>query len=208
MSSRYVWNRNALTAQETNKVSGSAYNNAFNFMNFDPADKFWGWKRDSWQTSYYVITNGPIITNSSTAYVPYSISNGKFVVNSPTRRTLTSSNLVYDQTNYTSIVYTDDRIVDWDVYFGINQSGTNSYDRLYHVTTKNTGYRNPEDWGVAVTVDNELPTEMAITGSDDFTYTGSILRLAQGTLVDSVSNAASTAYPPQNYDSKLAKIWP
>lgn len=204
MSSRYVWNRNSLAAQETDQVSGSGYSN-HSLMNFDPADKFWGWTTSSSSSSYYVITNGPIITNSSTAGSPYRISNGKFVVNSPTRYTLTSSTLVYEHNGWTPIVVADE-VTSWNVYFGINQSGSNSYDRLYHVTMRNTGYQVPNQFRIELTVDNTgHSTEMALdmSGMDDFAYTGSILRLAQGALVGTISNATSNAYPPQNNRAKI-----
>ena len=190
MSTRFVWGRNNLTAQngQTKEVGLDG-----NLRIIVRANVDW---RVSGDFSLRFVYPYPVVYTGPS----YSISNGKFVVSSATRNTVDDNE---DTVAILSVPEGDTETA----YFGVSSSGQNSFDYLYRIT-----YTAPGLSGAPLSIRLEpdksegayIRTSMgAVSGLDGSGYSMTIVK---GSASGNVSNAASSTYPPCDAAGRITSI--
>lgn len=200
MSNRYVWNRFSLIAETdySTDLSESPYS-----LEIDAEDAFWAWiYNGSYPMSEYDLRDGPVYIRYGTSY---GFSNGKFTINGGLVATVPNG--------YTAPFIISPGVASYDYYIGFSKTaGTNSYDAIYRmrVSKSSSADDNPQiRFGVRSNNDT-TPSLSAFYFVNDYSSSSQGWRLlpAKGSASGTVSNSGASTYPPRDYVSKSARIWP
>ena len=186
MSNRYVWERFNLGERRTNVVSDD--------------DDFNPW---------FYLTEEADLANESSLLVTYGTSYSRdgavFRVSPATDITLNNRN---DWTIYSETIDDQDAQIPFDMYFYIN--GRNS--RVYHfagaVTTNSAAYVDAQLMLQPDRSNERLEFFNGGANSQSKYSAHEMRRIVKNNRNGTVSNSASSTYPPRDYVSKFARIWP
>ena len=182
MANRYVWKRysvNATAEQTINMPNGWYGPYAFEIISPD----FASW---SYYSGFYSL-NTTVYANVGNGY---SLNNGKFSIKNPTAVTMTKGNYSYRfYTEYSN---------SGSIYVGFSSSSTsNSYDKIYYVTaTGSQDYTQTRfdlecsGGSSVIGISTEVGGNSSFSSASAKRYTA-----GQGSLIGTVSNSSSSAYP-------------
>ena len=190
MSNRYVWARSNLAAQQLEVYNiDVSRNNLTAYLEQD--NVFWN-----------VTYRNQKVQNSTTIYVKigtsYTFANGGFSVTGdtkfftipPTRTDYTSFETYwhYDFPNMSD---------DYDIYVGISNTNTNSFEYLYYISRERNSWSSPDALSLRSQRGENpisyLHVHNSMQNSDK--GTGITYIVAKGSAAGTVSNASSGAYP-------------
>ena len=190
MSTRFVWGRNNLTAQNGQQEEVGLGGN-LNIIERGNVD--WRVTGDivlMFAKPYPVVYSGPY----------YTITNGRFVVSSATRYTSNDGKTV----QIMSVPDGDSETA----YFGVSSSGQNSFDYLYCITYAANSLDQlyvrlepDKSWGAHIRTN-----QGSVTAS--FEGSGYSMTIVKGSASGNVSNAASSTYPPRDNCVLSYRYWP
>lgn len=186
MSNRYVWTRFNLGEYKTNVVSDGD--------NINP---------------WFYLTEEADLANESSLLVTYGTSYSRdgavFRVSPATNVTINNRN---EWTIYSETIDDPDAQIPFDMYFYIN--GRNS--RVYHfagaVTTNSAAYVDAQLKLRPDRSDEKLDFFNGGANSRSTYSAHEMRRIVKGSANGTVSNSGASTYPPRDYPSKSARIWP
>ena len=210
MSERFVWERSNVSAQKTAGTGTSVYAVTVNCLE---EDVFWDTERSG---AYYEIINGPVYFIYGSGYT---IANGGLQITGAGVTTISngtrSSNGRFNLTVVPGAEHEGGPVsVDW--YIGISKSrvSTQAFSHIYRLRgTISWNYGTGINYIEGLCLYGSSTTQLCIrdnAGSSDVTSISNsgIYSISKGPSNGTVSNAAASTYPPQNYASKSARMCP
>ena len=212
MSNRYVWERSTITNGVVDTATIASFQSTSN--------------NDYW-TPLFTIPAGELPLNWSAGKLPtpytnlyvtygssFEFANGKFSINGETSRVNTNYLDAGDGEGYALFNLPYRQTGAYEVYFGLSNTSTNSFPRIYHLTlniSRNDGvglmpglkYDPASDGQIIFGAYNKTSGFVA-AGSGQAEEISATAGTANGT----VSNSGASTYPPRDYPSKSARIWP